>query len=134
MEREWSNRNLFARRASRHVRILISAVHPPISNAKEIGRICYEPCPSSLIARSKTSHCSSGSSCRAKCRLSSLPGTSSFPINRISSFQGPIWLNASRIGEGEILITPLNGIYIAMMMKTAAETAIAQATSVTITV
>ena len=35
------------------------------------------------------------------------------------------------MGEGDILITPLNGAYIAIMMKMAPETASAQATSVT---
>jgi hypothetical protein len=35
------------------------------------------------------------------------------------------------MGEEEILITPLNGVYIAIMMKTAPETARAQANSVT---
>jgi hypothetical protein len=35
------------------------------------------------------------------------------------------------MGEEEILITPLNGVYIAIIMKTAQETASAQATSVT---
>ena len=48
-------------------------------------------------------------------------------------FQVPIGPNASRMGAGEIRMTPLKGVYIAMMMKIAAETAIAQATSVTIT-
>ena len=43
-------------------------------------------------------------------------------------------VNASRMGEGEIFITPLNGIYSAKMMKIAAETAIAQAINVPITV
>src|SRR5271165_4166320 len=48
--------------------------------------------------------------------------------------QCPIWLNASRIGSEEILSTPLNGVYISMMIKIAAETANAQITSATITV
>jgi hypothetical protein len=50
---------------------------------------------------------------------------------RVSSVQWPIRLNALRRGEEEILITPLNGAYIAIMMTMAPETASAQATSVT---
>src|ERR1700761_5054091 len=49
-------------------------------------------------------------------------------------FQVPIGPNASRMGAGESRMTPLKGIYISMMMKTAAETASAQTTNVTITV
>lgn len=48
--------------------------------------------------------------------------------------QGAICLNASRIGKEEIFITPLYGVYIAMMTKTAAEMANAQRASDTITV
>ena len=46
----------------------------------------------------------------------------------------PIWLRASRTATGEIFNIPLKGKYIDMMMKTAAETASAQTTSVRITV
>jgi hypothetical protein len=45
-----------------------------------------------------------------------------------------IWLNASRTATGEIFNIPLKGEYISIMIKNAAETAIAQRTSVTITV
>ena len=45
-----------------------------------------------------------------------------------------IWLNASRTATGEIFNIPLKGEYISIMIKIAAETAIAQMTSVTITV
>src|SRR5271156_5603942 len=48
--------------------------------------------------------------------------------------QCPIWLNDSRTGAEEILSTPLNGVYISMMRKIAAETDNAQIASVTITV
>jgi len=52
-------------------------------------------------------------------------------VTAIQQVQCPIRLNASRSGEEEILLTPLKGVYIAMMMNTAPETASAQATRVT---
>jgi hypothetical protein len=52
----------------------------------------------------------------------------------MGTVQGVIRINASRRGKEEIFMTPLNGVYIAMMMKTAPETATAQTTRVTNTV
>jgi hypothetical protein len=48
--------------------------------------------------------------------------------------QGVMRMSASRRGKDEIFMTPLNGVYMAMMTKTAPETAAAQTTSVTNTV
>ena len=58
-----------------------------------------------------------------------LPASSTALKNQLfGSFHVPIWVNASRMGDAEIFITPLNGLYIAMMMKTAADTVRAQVT------
>ena len=57
-----------------------------------------------------------------------------WPEHTAPSFQRPICFSASRIGTGEILSTPLNGVYISRMMKIAEETASALRARVAITV
>src|SRR5260370_24956091 len=61
-------------------------------------------------------------------------GLSSTAATRSSHRCLPIWCTASRTAAGEIFNIPLNGEYIDVMIKIAAETAIAQTISVTITV